>query len=385
MKRSPLLVIFFVVFIDLLAFGIVIPILPYYSKTFGANATTLGWLMASFSIAQFLFSPVWGGLSDRWGRKPILLVTILGGAICMAATALAGNLWILFLARIFGGIFGANISTASAYIADVTSPQDRAKGMGIIGAGYGLGFIFGPALGGILSTGGYHIPLLLGACLGLANFIFAYFILEESRRSSSAAAGKKFSREAFRIAISRDRTAIPIFLFFLSTFAFTQLEVVFGLFVLERFGYQARDAGWLLAGMGVVSAFLQGGMIGRLARRFGEVNLAITGFTLFFLFLGLAPTALEPRIFALYLLGVALGSGLVNPSLSSLVSKGASEDERGRVMGIYQSAGSLARIGGPPLAGILFDRVGSASPIFLSSIIMLGGLVVALVGRRRMA
>ena len=387
MKRSPLLVIFFVVFIDLLAFGIVIPILPYYSKTFGANATTLGWLMASYSIAQFIFSPIWGGLSDRWGRRPILLVTILGGACCMAATALAQSLWILFIARIVGGMFGANISTASAYISDVTSPENRAKGMGIIGAGFGLGFIFGPALGGILSAKGYHTPLLVGACLGLVNFIFAFFILEESRKPDELAVAteKKFSRKAFSLAISRNSTALPITLFFLSTFAFTQLEVVFALFVLERFSYQARDAGWLLAGMGLVSAFLQGGLIGKLAKKFGETNLVILGFFLFFIFLGLAPLAPTPKIFALFLLGVAMGSGLVNPSLSSLVSKSAKPEQRGQIMGIYQSAGSLARIMGPPLAGFLFDRLGSASPIFLSSIVMCGALIIASVGKRKMA
>lgn len=386
MKKSPLLVIFFVVFLDLVAFGIVIPILPYYSKTFGANAFALGWLMAIFSIAQFLFSPVWGGLSDRIGRRPVLLLTILGGAASMVATALAGSFWILFAARLLAGIFGANISTAAAYIADVTSPSERAKGMGIIGAGYGLGFIFGPAIGGLLSVHGYHVPILLAAALSFINFVFAFFVLQETLKpgSNEAPAGKKFSFMGLQAAFAKGSTAIPILLFFLSTLAFTQLEVVFGLFVLSRFGFEARDAGWLLAGMGLVSAFFQGGLIGRLAKKYGERNLLPLGF--FFFTASLAGAALSPTvlIFTLFLFGVAVGNGLVNPSLSSLVSKGAPGDKRGGVMGIYQSAGSLARVVGPPAAGLMFDRMSISSPILLSSALMAVALLGSLVGKRKM-
>lgn len=384
MKKSPLLTLFFVVFIDLLGFGIVIPILPYYAKTFGASAFTLGWLMASYSIAQFIFSPFWGRLSDRWGRRPILLVTILGGACCLAASALATQLWILFLARILGGMFAANISTASAYIADITSEENRAKGMGVIGAGFGLGFIFGPAIGGILSVYGYPTPLLLGAFLGLVNFLFAFFLLEESLKNRTAVTPRLSRKEAFGLALAKNGTAIPILLFFLSTLAFTQLEVVFALYVLQKFSLGARDAGWMLAGMGFMSALLQGGLIGKLAKRFGEANLATFGFLCFFVFLAIIPMAANAKTFALFLMGVAIGNGLVNPSLSSLVSKSAASHQRGLIMGVYQSGGSFARIVGPPLAGILFDRQGPASPIFLSSIIMFAALIVTLVTRKRL-
>lgn len=383
MKRSPLLVIFFVVFFDLMAFGIVIPILPYYSKTFGANAFALGWLMAIYSVAQFIFSPVWGSLSDKFGRRPVLLFTTLGVASCMVATALAGSFWILFLARLLAGVFGANISTAAAYITDVTSKEERAKGMGIIGAGYGLGFIFGPAIGGLLSVYGFSVPILAAAALGFCNFLFAFFVLEESLKPGLKAA-KKFSVEGLRLAFAHNSTAIPIGLFFLSTLAFTQLEVVFGLFVLERFGFEARDAGWLLAGMGLVSAFFQGGLIGRLAKRYGEKNLLPVGFLFFFVCL--AGSAFSPTvaIFTLFLFGVAVGLGLVNPSLSSLVSKGAPDDNRGGVMGIFQSAGSLARIVGPPVAGLLFDRISIYSPLLFSSGLMALALLGSLAGKRRM-
>jgi multidrug resistance protein len=381
-KRSPLLVIFFVVFLDLVAFGIVIPILPYYSKTFGATAFGLGWLMAIYSIAQFLFSPLWGSLSDRIGRRPVLLITILGGACSMVATALAGTFWLLFFARLLAGLFAANISTASAYIADVTPPSERAKGMGIIGAGFGLGFIFGPAIGGLLSVHGYELPILFAAGLGLANFLFALFTLTEPEKTVQTQ--KKFSFNGLKSAFARGATAVPIGLFFLSTLAFTQLEVVFALFVLARFGFEARDAGWLLAGMGLVSAFFQGGLIGRLAKKYGEKNLLPLGFAFFAL--SMAGAALSPTVlaFTLFLFGIAIGSGLVNPSLSSLVSKGAPEDGRGGVMGIYQSAGSFARVVGPPVAGLMFDRLGIATPILVSSGIMALAFAGSLAGRRRL-
>lgn len=386
MKRSPLLVIFFVVFFDLLAFGIVIPILPYYSKTFGASAFGLGWLMAIYSVMQFLCSPFWGGLSDKIGRRPVLLLTILGGASSMVATALAGDYWILFAARLLAGVFGANISTANAYIADVTNEENRAKGMGIIGAGFGLGFIFGPALGGILSVHGYATPILVAAALGFLNFLFAFFVLDESRAPGQGpATAKKFSVEGLRLAFARNATAIPIGLFFLSTLAFTQLEVIFGLYVLGQFGYEARDAGWLLAGMGVTSAILQGGLIGRLAKKYGERALAPAGFLFMAISLLGAPLAPTVPIFCLFLFGIAVGNGLVNPSLSSLVSKGAPADKRGAVLGIFQSGSSLARVVGPPLAGLLFDRVGPTSPMLLSCGLMAVAFLGALASRKRLA
>lgn len=383
MKKSSLLLIFLVIFFDLLAFGIVIPILPYYSKTFGATAFTLGWLMAVYSIAQFLFAPVWGALSDRFGRRPILLFTILGSSLAMLLTANAETLAVLFVARIVAGFFAANISTATAYITDITPPEQRAKGMGIVGAGYGLGFIFGPAIGGVLSVHSYALPILVAAGLALFNFVFAFFFLAEPQHKKSFE--KKFQWNAIPAAFSNGATALPIALFFLSTLAFTQLEVVFGLFVLEKFSFGPRDAGWLLAGMGIVSAFLQGGMIGRLAKKYGETLLLITGFFFFSLSLMAASYAPTVGFFAISLVGIAIGSGLVNPSLSSLVSKGAPEDKRGLIMGMYQSSGSFARIVGPPAAGLIFDRWNPSSPIFLSGLIMGMGFFFAIVGKKRFA
>lgn len=382
-SKSPLFTIFLVVFFDLLSFGIVIPILPYYSKTFGANAFELGWLMAAYSIAQFFCAPLWGSLSDRLGRRPVLLGTILGGALMMAATAVAPSYRVLLMARILAGVFGANISTASAYIADVTTEENRAKGMGVIGAGFGLGFIFGPALGGLLSTHGYQLPILLAAGLGIANFFFAYFVLREPERHSVPATRSRAA--GVGAAFSQSRTGIPIGLFFLHTLSFTHLEVAFGLFVLARYNLGAREAGAFLAGMGLVSAALQGGMIGKLAKRFGELNLLPIAFLSLALGMAGAAFAGSPAVFGLCLFFVALGMGISNPCLSSLTSKAAPSAEQGAVLGVYQSAGSLARVIGPPAAGFLFDRLGPSSPLLVASGIVAFALLALLSVRSRLA
>lgn len=383
MKKSSLLTIFFVVFFDLLAFGIVIPILPYYSHSFGATGLQLGWLMAVYSLAQFIFSPLWGSLSDRIGRRPVLLGTIFLGALMMLLTAFAQSYETLLLARLLAGVFAANISTASAYIADITSEENRAKGMGIIGAGYGLGFIFGPALGGFLSTHGYSLPILCAAGLGFANFVFALFVLPEPPREGKVAVRSRWV--GWTQALANPRTRWPITLFSLHTLAFTQLEVVFALFMLARFGLQAQSAGFFLAGMGVVSAILQGGLIGRLARRYGEGSLIPVAFFFFFVSIIAAAYAPTPLLFGICLIGVAIGMGIGSPSLSSLASKGADPSSRGSVMGIYQSGGSLARVVGPVIAGFFFDRFGHGSPFVASGVLMGFGFLLALRARRSLA
>lgn len=390
MKKSPLFVLFLVIFLDLVGFGVVIPILPYYSKTFGATAFSLGWLMAIYSIMQFLFSPFWGSLSDRIGRRPVLMITIFGGAISMFLAGFSTSYWMLFAARLLAGFFAANISTASAYIADVTTPENRAKGMGIIGAGFGLGFIFGPAIGGILSSHSYSLPILFAASLSVVNLVFAFFLLPESRDPSKVnpeGARAKWSPEFIKLALEKPETSMPILLFFLSTLAFTQLEVSFGLFVLAKFNYGSKDAGMMLALMGVISAIVQGGLIGRLSKKFGEVNLVMFGFLCMGLFMSIFIKVDGTLVFKLCLMGIGLGSGLVNPSLMSLLSKGSVETKRGAVMGVYQSAGSLARVIGPPFAGILFDRVSIHMPFLVSSMLLLVAFLASCVvlGRRRYA
>ncbi len=363
MKKSPLFIIFLVVFIDLVGFGIVIPILPYYAKTYGASATMLGWLMTSYSAMQFIFAPIWGRLSDRIGRRPVLLGSMAGIALSMVILGLAPSLLWLFIGRAFAGICGANISTATAYIADVTSEKDRAKGMGLIGAAFGLGFIFGPAIGGVLSRFGYSVPMFAAAALSLANIVFAYFKLAEPPGTQELRAqhrDRRFDRNAIRETMGDPRTRMAVLLFFIATVAITQMEVTFALFMQARYGFEAQGTGWLLAFMGIIMVVVQGGLIGRLSNRFGEARLILAGTIMMAIALVLMAQALHLSGLMIGVAVLGLGNGITNPSLMSLASHGAVPERRGATMGVYQSAGSLARVVGPPWPGSCMTS--SASP-----------------------
>lgn len=371
-KMSPLLVIFLIVFFDLLSFGIVIPILPYYANSFGANAFVWSWVMAIYSIAQFAFAPFWGSLSDQYGRRPVLLLSLLFGALSMVALGFANSVLWIFLCRLAAGIFAANISTATAYIADSTTEENRAKGMGIIGAGFGLGFLFGPVLGGLFVEQGYHIPVFIAGGLGLLNVVLGFFILPEPIKDleKRRANRRRFSLDMVKRTLATNGTGIPTILFFVSTFAFTQLEVSFGFFVMDRFSYDAREAAYLLALMGFVMVLIQGGAIGRLSKKYGERNLAIFGFFLMATALTGAGFTVSITLFTVLLVLIGVANALINPSLSSLMSKAAPKEETGGMMGVFQSASSLGRIVGPPVAGILYVKAGIASPLYLSSALM---------------
>ena len=379
MNKKSLLIIFLVVFIDLLGFGMIIPILPYYAKFFGASGTVLGLLMMSYSAMQFIFAPVWGRLSDRIGRRPVLLATIAGIGGSMLILGAAQSLLWLFAGRLLAGFFGANISTASAYIADITPPESRAKGMGMIGAAFGLGFLFGPALGGFLSQWGYGTAAWGAAGLSFCNVIFAFFQLkeppltEEVRKLHRHRADKK----AWLQTLTEPKTGLPIFLFFLVTTGIAQLETTFALFLLARFGLDAQHAGTILAAMAVVMVAVQGGGIGKLVRIFGEPTLVMMGTALMAIGLLAASNSMQLSWFIVALLFHALGYGMTNPTLSSLVSKNAPQGTQGATMGVYQSAGSLARIVGPLLAGILFDHGGIQVPFWVASGIFSAALLIS--------
>ncbi len=369
MHKKSLLIVFLVVFIDLLGFGMVIPILPYYAKSFGASATTLGWLMMCYSAMQFLFSPFWGNFSDKLGRRPILLTSILGIGLSMIVLGFAPSLFWLFVGRILAGFFGANISAASAYIADVTVPEKRAKGMGMIGAAFGLGFLFGPALGGLLSQWGYGTVAYVAAALSLSNFFFAFFFLREPSitREERKTHRNRLDKNTWVQILSNPKTGLAILLFFFVTMGFAQLETTFALLLLERFGLNAKYAGEILALMAFVMIFVQGGAIGKLVKNFGEARLVLAGTALMALALATASYSDHLRVFVAALLFQALGFAITNPSLSSLVSRNADADKQGSTLGTYQSAGSLARVIGPLLAGFLFDHFGSKLPFLCAS------------------
>ena len=361
MKRSPLLVIFITVFIDLVGFGIVIPVLPYYAEGtgFGATPREVGLLFASYSVMQLVFAPVLGRLSDKYGRRPILLISLLGTSLGFLILGFASTLWMLFLGRIIDGISGGNISTAQAYIADVTTKENRAKGMGLIGAAFGLGFVFGPAIGGILSRWGINVPFLFAGGLAFANALLLYFTLPETVTAdhparASAASGRGWKQ--LLDALGQQQLAFVLTIYFLSIVSFSIMTASFSLFMMFRLGYDPWHSGWIFAFVGVVSAIVQGGLIGILVKRFGEPGLVIAGGLLFSASLFASPF-ITPATGLLGILSIgalfSIGNALSAPSLSSLASKSASAAEQGSVLGVTQSVASIARVVGPSIAAVL--------------------------------
>lgn len=364
MKRSPLVVIFTTVFIDLVGFGIVIPVLPFYAEGTAFNATprTVGLLFASYSIMQLIFSPVLGGLSDKHGRRPVLLLSIIGTGIGFLILGFAKTLFMLFVGRILDGITGGNISTAQAYIADITTEENRAKGMGLIGAAFGLGFIFGPAIGGILSRWGIHVPFIFAAVLCFANAMLLYFTLPETvtpdhPAKNSAARGR--SLRQVMLSLKQPRLAFVLVIYFLFIVAFSIMTTAFSLYTMFRFGYDAQHTGYLFAYVGLIAVIIQGGLIGRLVKRFGELPLVIVGALCFAISLFAVPFV-GPAAGGLAALLVgggvfSMGNSLATPALTSLASKSAGPAQQGVVLGVTQSTASLARAVGPSLAAILIS------------------------------
>jgi DHA1 family tetracycline resistance protein-like MFS transporter len=309
---------------------------------------------------QVIFSPVMGRLSDKYGRRPVLLLSILGTSLGFLILGLANTLLLLFIGRIIDGISGGNISTAQAYIADITTRENRAKGMGMIGAAFGLGFIFGPAIGGILSRWGIGVPFFFAAGLALANAILLYFTLPETVTKDhparvSAARGRGWSNLVK--AFSQPRLGFVLTIYFLFIVAFSIMTTSFSLYTMFRFGYDAQHNGWLFAYVGVIAVVIQGGLIGKLVKRFGELPLVIVG-ALFFAGSLFAVPFVGPQqggLIALLIGGgiFSLGNSLSAPALTSLASKSVGPAEQGSVLGVTQSVASLARAVGPALAAVL--------------------------------
>ncbi len=383
MKKSPLFIIFLVVFIDLLGFGIIIPNLPLYAKSYGASGTTLGFLMASYSTMQFFFSPFWGRLSDRYGRRPIILLSILGVGLSMFILGQASSLLWLFIGRTLAGIFGANISAASAYIADVTSPKDRAKGMGLIGAGFGLGFTMGPFLGAVLSQWGYGMAAYAAGCLSMANFIFAYLRLKEPETTHQIRKEHRShaSWDLKRKILGNPQAGLAILIFFIVTFAFGQLETAFAFYMKDFFELDARGSGTILGMMGLIMVLIQGGGIRKLVPKYGEVRLTLIGTGLMAITLLLSTFTFSLQTFVIILLFNGIGFAITNPSISSLASRSVSEEIQGITMGTYQSAGSLARIFAPVTAGFLYDHIKPAPFRVAALLFALACLLVGMKGK----
>ncbi len=385
-SRSPLIIIFVTIFIDLVGFGIVIPVLPLYAEKFGASEAVIGMLVASYSAMQFVFAPLLGRLSDRIGRRPVLLVSMLGTSLGFLLMGFANTLWLLFVARIIDGITGGNISTAQAYIADVTPPEERSRGMGLIGAAFGLGFVVGPVIGGLMTHISPGAPFVFAAGLAAANATALFFLLPESLSSEHrTVAGQRAS--IFKVIAEAGSRTIGVVMAasFFSTVAFAMLTVTYALFANHRFGFDAWHTGLLFGYVGILGAVIQGGLLGRLVKLFGDKALAVAGTALFAVCMFLLP--LSPSISLLVLLsgGIAVGNSLMTPTLNGLASKSVSPASQGRVMGVMSSVASLARIIGPLLGGLLLERDTNRgadhygiTPYWVSGSIMLIALVLAL-------
>ena len=385
--RAKLGVLFLIVFVDLVGFGMVIPLLPLYAETFKPSPLALGFLMASFSAMQFIFAPVLGRLSDRFGRRPILLTSLAGGVAGYLLLGFAASLPMLFVSRIVAGIAGANISTAQAVIADITGPEGRARGMGVIGAAFGLGFILGPAFGGLLYEHfGPGAPGLGAAATSAVALVLTWFLLPETLdpNQRDRAAHEPFTIARLGRALTHPCLGLVLAIYFLTTAAFSGFEVTFAQFFSHKYAIGPKEVSYLLVGIGLVGAIVQGGLIGRLAGRFGETRLVAAGLVISGVCLGFVPYMPTLALSGVALGVMAIGVGITNPSLSALASELADPDEVGGILGIYQGLSSLGRIVGP-FAGELAYGVGPPWPLRLASLAFLACAVAALVllARRR--
>lgn len=387
MRKASLFTIFLIVFIDLVGFGILLPNQQYYGETLGIhNPFFLALIGPAYSFFQFLFSPILGAWSDRVGRRPVLIISQIGTFVgflllfschLLIEVSVPLAIFLLYFSRVLDGISGGNISIASAYIADITEPKDRAKGMGIIGAAFGIGFVFGPAIGGLVGKYlGLHWVPIVAAAFSLAALMMTIFTLPESHTPGKKSEDhRRFSFGGLSRALARPLIGAMILMSFVNGFAFAGMEQTFSLLIQERGSLSPQNAsgasGWLFGAIGIIIVIVQGGLIGRLTRRFGEPILAISGPML--IAAGLLIVGIAGRWLGVWpdlILGsvlLALGSSLFNPSIQSLISRHAGQHEQGEILGASQGMASLARAAGPLLAGYLYWKLSSAAPYYVSA------------------
>ena len=366
MNNKPLFSIILVVFIDLLGFSLIIPLLPYYAQTFNASDTTVGLLLASYAAAQLIGAPLLGRASDRFGRRPILLISIFGTFLGFLLFGFATSLAMLFASRILQGLTGGNLSVAQAYITDVTDAKSRNRGLGLIGAAFGLGFIIGPALGGLLSNISYSVPAFVAAALSFINLLLVAFWLPESltpeKRTQLSQRKPGFSFNALFQALRHPLTGPLLITRFLYSLAFVILQSIFSLFVLRRFNMSIVTTGFVLAYVGIVSVVTQAWLVGKLSQRFKDTLLIEGG--LLVLALGLLVWGFAPNIpiLILSLTPVALAGGLLNTVLPSALTKTVAVQEIGGILGLSTSIESSTRVIAPLLGGFLLEKISYWAP-----------------------
>ena len=365
---SPLGIVFTTVLIDLIGFGIVLPILPLWAEDFGASPVQIGLITASYALMQIIFAPVWGRLSDRHGRRPIILLSLAGSVVASLLIGVAGTLLVLFLARVLQGVAGASYAAAQAYVADVTEAKDRAKGMGMIGAAFGIGFVLGPAIGALFSGIDARLPFFVAAALAAGNFALAYRRLPESLRPGSREA--PVPRLALvRRALSSAEVAPLVWLSFVATFAFIGMESTFALFGERRFAYDTVQMGLLFVYIGVMAALSQGYIVGKVVDRWGEWRVMIGG--LAGTAAGLLVVGLSHNLWLLLagLAALAIASGFVFATTTALISMAAGEREQGALLGLNASISGAGRIAGPVVATLLFQHAGIEVPLLVGAVL----------------
>ena len=386
-NRSAFVVIYFTIFIDLLGFGIIIPLLPDFSfKVLHISETMIGLVAGIYSLMQFFFTPLWGSLSDIYGRKPILIMSLTGNILAYSLMALVFSgvvlsLPLLIIARAFAGLFSANISAAQAVVSDITTKEGRSKGMGILGSAFALGFVFGPALGGVLSVEfGYGVPIMLSAVFSFMALMLCVTIFKETLSSDIRAENKKNFKgfalvniKAIKDVIKNVNVGVYVVIFFFITFAFANIYGTFQLFGERKEGLNLNQAeiGYLLSFLGVVGSIVQVTLIKVFKVKFGEKRSLIIGNFLVFIGLTLIPFSKSVTILLLVIFILAFGNGINNPMTLGLISQNVSRDEQGSVLGINQSLSSLARFLGPVWGGFIYEKFGYQYPFITGGFFML--------------
>ncbi|WP_455139487.1 MFS transporter [Candidatus Hodarchaeum mangrovi] len=391
-KKGAISVLFLAVFVDLLEFGIIIPLLPFWSLDLGATPFLYGILASAYSFMSFIAAPLWGKLSDNYGRRPVILAGLIGtvlglGTLLLTATVFIDSLFMLFLSRLIGGFFtAATLPASQAYIADTTEGKDRAKGFGLLGAAFGLGFALGPGIGGLLSYfGGYALPAFFSTVLAVINLIAAIKFLPESLTSNMKKQTRTLvesieNKPSIRSSISKPTIFLAILLFAIISLAFSKMQATLALLGNIRFGLDETTTGVIFFIVGLVVVITQAGLIRPLTNRFSDTTLLTVGLLFLSLgFLGLSTvSSLETMI--IWVIPLAFGSSISNPTLGAFLSKEAPQDNSGAILGLNQGVGSFMRISGPLIGTALFE-INAAFPYYLGAIILLIGLFLALIIR----
>lgn len=374
-NRRALTFIFVTILLDIIGAGIMLPVIPYIVRPYSADALTIGMLAASYSVAQFFAAPMLGALSDRHGRRPVLVLSLFGASIGYALFGIGGALWVFFVSRIVAGFTGGNLTAAQAYIADVSTPEDRAKNFGLVGAAFGLGFILGPTFGGLLAKVSLTAPAWASAGVALTTSIFGWFVLPESlapalRRARAVHAGDFNPFRLLRRAFSSPQLRGLFTAIFLSRVAHMALQTNFAIYALDRFNYTPTQTAVAFTVLGVTSTVMQGFILRRISGRFSDRGMLLTGLVINMIGMVMIATVPSGWMLSPAVAVLAIGTGLVTPTQQSMISKAGSPEEQGMLFGANGAVTSLTAIIGPAWAGLVFDHVSYTAPYWSGALLV---------------